>query len=88
MCGSLFSPKVPKTTAAPAIIAPPPPTTIARTMENPEVESARMNERRRVAAMQGYQSTQRSSMDTFGSSRDQESGGSVFATGKKKLLGE
>ena len=87
MCGSLFSPKVPKMTAAPAIIAPPPPTTVARTMENPEVESARMNERRRVAAMQGYQSTQRSSMDAFGSSRDQVSVG-AFTTSKKKLLGE
>ena len=87
MCGSLFSPKVPKMTAAPAIIAPPPPTTVARTLENPEVESARMNERRRVAAMQGYQSTQRSSMDTFGSSRDQVNAG-AFTTGKKKLLGE
>ena len=87
MCGSLFSPKVPKMTAAPAIIAPPPPTTVARTLENPEVESARMNERRRVAAMQGYQSTQRSSMDTFGSSRDQVNAG-AFTTSKKKLLGE
>ena len=83
MCGSLFSPKVPKMTAAP----PPPPTTVARTLETPEVESARMNERRRVAAMQGYQSTQRSSMDAFGSSRDQVSVG-AFTTGKKKLLGE
>lgn len=58
MCGSIFKPKVPKYSApAAAVIAAPPPTSVAKTMENREVEDARINERRRQAQMGGYKST-------------------------------
>ena len=56
MCGSLFKPKAPKMPTAP-VIAAPAPTSVAKTMENGEVEDARLNERRRQAQMKGYKST-------------------------------
>jgi len=79
MCGSLFKPKVPKY-SAPSVIAAPPPTSVAKTMENSEVQDARLKERRRQAQMGGYRST-----DLTGGSALGGSGGIVM---QKKKLGD
>ena len=81
MCvGDMFGGPSSKAAPAMTLVSAPPPTSVAKSMEDPSVRSARADDEKRRKLMQGQQSTQATGATGLG-------GGANLALGAKQVLG-